>query len=146
MAITKISAYVDTDSRFRSWGKHVTKRAEIDLTQKGGYAINAGFVRADQAIALGQGQYLVCAAETGSRKSHSYDYALVEGTLDAPRLVEQNEQDALISLYASEEQQARSLNSDLYRMGLYIALRMDDHDTDTAEAPAPTVDAIGGEG
>jgi hypothetical protein len=63
------------DDRFRSWGKIVTG---VDLSQKGGYALQGEFFSSDKAMAIPDGAWVVVASETGSRNNHSYVYRLIQ--------------------------------------------------------------------
>jgi hypothetical protein len=67
------------DSRFRFWGKIVSG---VDLSQKGGYALQGEFFHG--ATVIPNRAWVVVAAESGSRKNHSYEYRLLQnhdGTL-----------------------------------------------------------------
>lgn len=77
MAVIEVgNAYLQSDSRFTRWAKVVRTRADLNIKLKGGYAITAAFVQWGKAVAVAPGEYVVFAAETGSRHSVSYDYAL----------------------------------------------------------------------
>jgi hypothetical protein len=132
MAITSCGDWgLTADSRFKSWGKKVTK-FDIDLEKENGYSLGGEWVRWDESVALGADEYLVIAAEVGSRKNKRYGYRLVRGgdecTLVAstsnangikirPQLAEWSEYG-----WITEEQWAKSLNSTLYAYALYISL------------------------
>jgi len=61
------------DSRFRSWGKVVSG---VDLSQKGGYALQGEFFHG--ATVIPDGAWVVVASETGTRNYHSYEYRLLQ--------------------------------------------------------------------
>jgi len=63
------------DSRFRAWGKIVKN---VDLSQKGGYALQGEFFTPYKAVVISNGAWVVVAAESGSRKNHSYEYRLIQ--------------------------------------------------------------------
>jgi len=63
------------DDRFRSWGKIVSG---VDLSQKGGYALQGEFFSQDKAVVIPDGAWIVVASETGSRNNHSYAYRLIQ--------------------------------------------------------------------
>jgi hypothetical protein len=127
MCITKCGDWgLTEDSRFKSWGKVLRGPAEVDLSQKDGYSLRGRFVRWNESIALGDGEYLVIAAETGSRNNHAYKYRLVAGG-STPRRIEKEEREAVIeagrAAGVAEEQIARAKNSTLYAYALYVSLR-----------------------
>lgn len=119
--ITSPSNFLKHDSRFKSWGKIVTA-ADVDLSQKNGYSLNGQWVKWDESVSLTPGKFLICAAETGSRANHSYDYRIIDG--DGNR-VEKEARTALLdsALEAgkiTEEQRVKAENSTLYAYALYI--------------------------
>jgi hypothetical protein len=129
MAITSCGDWgLTTDSRFKSWGKKVTK-SDIDLEKEDGYAFGGEWVKWNKSVALGADEYLVIAAEVGSRKNKRYGYRLVRGGNECtlvsstssagirPQLTEWSEYG-----WITEEQWAKSLNSTLYAYALYISL------------------------
>jgi len=63
------------DSRFRAWGKIVSG---VDMSQKGGYALQGEFFSSGKAVVIPDGAWVVAATETGSRKNHSYEYRLLQ--------------------------------------------------------------------
>jgi len=63
------------DDRFRHWAKLVTG---IDLSQKGGYALQGEFFTLYKAMVIPNGAWIVVASETGSRNNHSYEYRLIQ--------------------------------------------------------------------
>jgi len=63
------------DDRFRSWGKIVSG---VDLSQKGGYALQGEFFSQDKAVVIQNNEWIVVASETGSRNNHSYTYRLIQ--------------------------------------------------------------------
>jgi hypothetical protein len=129
--ITRSSDWLKNDSRFKSWGKKVRPQ-DVDLSKENGYALGGAWARWDESVALGAGEFLVVAAETGSRASHDYDYALIEGGETARCLF--NGQDKAKGLPAEEwralkeaalkdlpeDQRAKAMNSTLYRFAAVI--------------------------
>jgi hypothetical protein len=127
--ITRPSEWLQNDSRFRSWGKKVAAR-DVDLLKANGYALGGRWVGWDENVALGKGEFLVVAAETGSRANHSYEYALVEGGDPGRCLLGKGDaglpkeewaalkEEALDGL--TEGQRAAAMNSVLYRMAAVI--------------------------
>ncbi len=123
MAITTPSEHLNNDSRYKSWAKLIRGPQDVDLGAKNGYSLTGPWVRWTESVALEPGQYLVCAAETGSRKNHTYDYAL--RTVDQAGEVINGEKDRYTAeewvarcAWATEEQRARAKNSTLYSYAL----------------------------
>lgn len=126
MAITRCSDWLENDSRFKSWGKKISGTCHVDLSKSNGYSLTGPWVRWDDAVSLGSGEYLVVAAETGSRASHDYKYRLVVGG-ETPRRIEKSEREAVISAACadggvSESQNAQQQNNLLYSYALFISL------------------------
>lgn len=120
--ITKPSDHLDSDSRFKHWGKLVTAQ-DLDLTQTNGYSLNGEWVQWNESVALESGRYLVVASELGSRKYCQYSYRLIDsagnripldGTI-TPAL-----DAALAEGRITETQRAKALKSTLYAFALYI--------------------------
>jgi len=63
------------DSRFRYWLKIVD---DIDLNQSGGYAISGNFYGFKKSILIKNNQFVIIGTELGSRKSHNYEYSLLQ--------------------------------------------------------------------
>jgi hypothetical protein len=130
MAITSCGDWgLLANSRFKSWGKRVTK-SDIDLEKENGYSLGGEWVRWDESVALGVDEYLVVAAEVGSRKNKKYGYRLVRGgdkcTLvsstsknDSAKISPQVEE-WLSRELITEQQYAKAKNSVLYKYALYI--------------------------
>lgn len=130
MAITTCSEWLSNDSRFKSWGKKITCATHVDLAQQNGYSLTGPWVRWDDSVALADGEFLVVAAETGSRASRSYDYRLVAGGAECRR-IEKAERSAALEAAKmagtiSEAQFAQHLNSALYSYALYASLQIAD--------------------
>ena len=108
---------LDTDHRFKKWAKIVSKKF-VDLTQKNGYSLTGRWVRWDESVSLNDGEYLVCAAETGSMKYHDYSYSLINSE---GNIVPEDEINSIESKSgATDEQIARAHNSKLYSIALYV--------------------------
>lgn len=106
---------IEFDSRFRAWAKIIGTKAN-------GYSITSGFTNWGKSIALTPDQFVVLAAESGSRARHSYDYALVTvGANDQPVAID----DATITAFIPDAQRAKAANSPLYAIALYCALQFD---------------------
>ena len=131
MAITSCGDWgLTADSRFRSWGKKVTK-SDIDLEEENGYALGGEWVRWDESVALGADEYLVIAAEVGSRKNKKYGYRLVRGGDECALVASTSKSDGigisilieewLVCERITEQQYAKAKNSMLYAYALYIA-------------------------
>lgn len=129
MAVVTINsklADVSYDSRFKAWAKVIAKRTDVDLSKTNGYAIASSFVNWGKTVALAPGQFVVLAAESGSRARHEYRYALV--TVDAddqPVDVTDRVDAAIAEATIPDAQRAKAANSVLYRMALYCALQFD---------------------
>ena len=130
MAITSCGDWgLTADSRFKSWGKKVTK-SDINLEEENGYALGGEWVRWDESVALGADEYLVIAAEVGSRKNKKYSFRFVRGGDECTLVSSTNKSDGigismLIEEWASceritEQQYAKAKNSLLYKYALYI--------------------------
>jgi hypothetical protein len=120
--LTNKTAGLDTDSRFRRWGKLIRSADDVDLSAKNGYSLTGPWVRWDEAVALAPGQFLVAAGMTGSRRNCYYIYSLIdhEGRVlkpDAPEVKEVVET-------LPDDQKAKALNSTLYAFAAYAAQRM----------------------
>lgn len=127
MAITRCGDWLQNDSRFKSWGKTILQDSDLDLAKDRGYALNGSWVKWDDAVSLGENQFLVVAAETGSRNRHGYEYRLIEGGSTCRR-VPGNEMRAVIdgaldAGHIVEANVANAKNSPLYRYALYCHLR-----------------------
>jgi len=127
MAITHCGDWgITRDSRYKAWGKKVTAD-RVNLTARsGGFALGGDWAKWDDSVAIGNGEYLVVAAETGSRKSHSYRYRLIAGG-EVARLIEEAERQAVIAAALAagditEGDMARQENDRLYEYALYISL------------------------
>jgi hypothetical protein len=128
--IVKPSQFLEQDSRFKSWGK-VFRASDFDADQEKGYAIKGKFVQRQESVALGDGEFLIVASETGSRANHCYVYALVMGgpTAVIIRRTGQNQVKADVweEFLAKRSQAfgdqiiAKAQNSTLYRFGLFAA-------------------------
>jgi hypothetical protein len=101
------------DSRFRAWAKIVSG---VDLSQKGGYALQGEFFHG--ATVIPDGAWVVVASETGSRNYHSYEYHLLQNQngklvriLNAPETIK-NE--------LAPQVYANALNSKLYSYAVRI--------------------------
>jgi len=120
--IVRPADFLKCDPRFKHWGKVFTAK-DFNEDKDNGYAIGGRFVRWDDNVALNAGEFLVVAAETGSRGKHSYDYKLVICGPTA-RVIEP--EDPLWKEYISKREStfpenvvAKSKNNTLYRMGLF---------------------------
>ncbi len=124
--ITKPSAHLKNDSRFRSWGKLVTS-ADIDLDQKNGYSVKGAWVKWDESVSLTPGKFLIVAAETGSRANHDYSYRLIDGNgqqVDGDFRIAEHDR-LLADGKITEEQLVKAKNSMLYSYALFIATHPD---------------------
>jgi len=120
--IVKPADFLKCDARFKHWGKVFTAK-DFDENKDNGYAIGGKFVRWGDNVSLNAGEFMVCAAETGSRGKHSYDYKLVVGGPTA-RVIEP--EDPLWKEYLAartatfaEPIVVKAKNNSLYRMGLF---------------------------
>ena len=126
------------EAHWKHWGKLAQTGAHVDLNQKNGYSLTGPFVRWGEAIALNPGEYVVAASETGSRRYHGYDYALL--TVDEAGgvvVVDPDEigREATTDERLSERARANAKNSALYAIAAYLRLRL------PLSAPAPAVPA-----
>lgn len=123
---------IDSDPRFKRWGKVVTS---VDLTKRGGYAIEGDFVKWGTSLALEPGQFLVLASETGSRANHSYTYGVVYVDKNGEvRAVDWHTFETEVkSLPLTDQQRANANNSDFYKLAVWIANKM--------QAPDPLLQA-----
>lgn len=124
--ITKPSNHLKSDDRFKQWGKLITA-ADIDLAQKNGYSIKGAWVKWGESVSLTPGKFLVCASETGSRASHSYDYALIDGNnvrVDQDFRIAEHDR-LLAEGKITEEQRVNAKNSTLYSFALFVATHPD---------------------
>jgi hypothetical protein len=120
--IVKPSNFLKYDSRFKHWGKSFNAN-DFDESKEKGYALGGKFVPWNSSVALGPGQFLVVAAETGSRANHSYEYALVIGGDDA-KVVDKTTspwKDFIESMRKvfPEDVVAKAMNNTLYKYGLF---------------------------
>ena len=124
--IVKPADFLKCDARFKHWGKVFTAK-DFDEKKDNGYAIGGKFVRWGDSVSLNAGEFMVCAAETGSRGKHSYDYALVIGG-PAARLIDRDclKGDPLWKEFLAKREAtfdetivAKAKNNTLYRMGLF---------------------------
>jgi hypothetical protein len=107
------------DGRFRHWARIIMG---FDANVEGGYALAGTWVRWTEHMALADGVWVVLGAETGSRKTQSYHFALVHR--EAGRNVQVKVSKAL-DQYLTEgavtpEERAKAANSLLYAYGLYF--------------------------
>ena len=113
------------DSRFKSWGKVVRSVADVDLTKNNGFALTAPFVRWGSVEVMQPGQYVVLAAEVGTRAHHNYEYALCRVTENG---LERVDDEALVAMKANvdipEEYRAKAMASPLYAYALYCAYEL----------------------
>jgi hypothetical protein len=131
MAITSCKDWgLVADSRFKAWGKKVTPQG-VDLDKDNGYSLGGEWVDWGNEISLGESEYLVVAAEVGSRKNRKYSYRLVRGGAECALVSSTSSKDGArvrpqIEQWFSEEkiteqQYADARNSTLYMYALYIA-------------------------
>lgn len=129
MAITQCLEWLDRDTRFKSWGRTIKTAADVDISKERGYALSGEWVKWTASVAVGDNEFLVAAAETGSRARRGYSYQLVEGSTSGEcRVVEGDEMRAVIdgALEAGQIDEghvAKSKNSELYLYALYCHLR-----------------------
>lgn len=121
--ITSPSDYLTEDSRYKAWGR-LTSARRVNLAEKGGYALGGEWVKFHDRVAVGDGEFLICAADTGSRKNHSYRYRLID--CHGQRVMEDARKatiaEALAAGKVTEKQAAEAENSVLYSYALYISL------------------------
>lgn len=126
------------DSRWKHWGKLIRGEQDIKLGEKNGYSLTGPFVRWGETVALERGQFLVLAAESGSRKYATYDYRLIgvgeDGEVAAVS-------DAAITTLLDDAHlpdavRAKCANSTLYRYAAYAWAV--NQTADAAPAPAGT--------
>lgn len=130
--------YLSSDSRFRRWGKTILSPQDIDLTKKNGYSLTGSFVQWGDAVALQPGQFLVLAAETGSRNYHDYHYALIGVGADGqPVQVSSSEiWEQIEGSRLTDAAKAAARNSILYSYAAYCYLQMKSAVELTAEESA----------
>lgn len=110
---------LETDSRFRRWAKVIPSLTPVTPLSVGGYALGGNFERGHFVVR--DGDYVVLAAESGSRTHHSYEYRLlknIHGKMVRVRVP--NERIRLLPL--SSDKMAKSLNSTLYAYACAIEL------------------------
>lgn len=124
MAVVQVSGNkydLVTDSRFKKWGKLI-RNGEYDLQAKNGYSLTGAFVRWGESVPLNKGEYLVLAAESGSRKYAAYDYRLVgvDENGEAQEITDTDIDTALANTPLPDDVIAKTANSRLYRYAAYI--------------------------
>lgn len=123
MAIVVAADILQRDSRFRSWTKKISAQT-IDLRQEGAYALTSDFHGYDKAVALEAGEYLVVAAEQGSRRNVAYKYALVGP--DGEKIGKEAREPVLVWArergLISQAQEAKMQNSLPYTYAVYVAM------------------------
>ncbi len=122
--IVKPSDYLETDHRFRQWGKLICSKSDLDLSQSNGYSLRGQWVKWGESVSLQPGRWLIAASEYGSRASHSYHYRLIDGNgniIDADNQIAVLDQ-ALADGVITEDQRVKAKNSCLYSCALYISL------------------------
>lgn len=117
---------VSYDSRFKAWAKVIASPAHVDLTKTNGYSLTGPFVNWGKSVAVGAGQFLVLAAESGSRANRTYKYALVRvnGADDSEVVSDEEIADAVSS--APDDQRAKAINSPLYAFAVYAGSQLQD--------------------
>ena len=118
---------LDYDRRFKQWGKVIRSSEHIDLGKTRGYSITGPWVKWGQSISLKEGQFLIAAAQSGSRNHHSYEYLFL--TVKDDKVIEvQNseefEQACKTLQGVTETQVAAAQNSELYSFALRAAWEM----------------------
>jgi len=113
--ITTPSKQMKADSRFKHWAKLIGP-AQIDLSKRNGYSLGGQWIRWTDQVSVVAPNYLVVAAETGSRKNHGYDYVLVGEN----GVVAQEEIDKVVA-QADEGRRVAAHNSTLYAYALFIS-------------------------
>jgi len=110
------------DSRFKRWGKTVRSVADVDLTKNNGYALVSPFLNWGSVEVMQPGQYVVLAAEVGTRAHAKYQYALCRVTESGLERVS-DEELAVVkdNPEIPEEYRAKALASTLYTYALYCA-------------------------
>jgi len=103
------------DDRFRHWGKLVTG---VDLSQKGGYALQGEFFTLYKAMVIQNNEWVVVASETGSRNNHSYTYRLIQNQ-DGKLVRVLNDPDS-IKNELTPQVYAGALNNKLYSYAVRI--------------------------
>jgi hypothetical protein len=107
------------DERFRHWAKIMTG---FDPNGEGGYALAGTWVRWTEHLALSDGMWIVLGAETGSRGSHPYHFALLHREAGHTKRYKVSE---ALNQYLAEgiitpEERAKAANSLLWAYGLYF--------------------------
>lgn len=117
----KLAPQISYDSRFKAWAKLVTTPEHIDLSKASGYSLTGRFIDWGKSVAVAPGQFVVLAAESGSRNRHAYKYALVRvNGADEPEIVSDEEIAEAVAA-APDAQRAKALNSTLYAFAVYCA-------------------------
>lgn len=112
--IIKPSDFLQSDKRFKRWGK-IVEAKDINLDKSNGFSIEGGiWVKWEESITLKEGQYLICAAEIGSMKYHNYNYKLINSEGEIVNF------DSTQFKNVNETFLAKAKNSTLYEIGLYV--------------------------
>jgi len=119
---------LDTDSRWKKWAKLIRSIDDIDLSKANGYSLTGPWVGWTDSVALGEGQYLVIAAESGSRANHPYSYEMIIGGGDELRADDHIARNAdidaaLAAGKINEQMRAAAQNSCLYSFALWAWLQ-----------------------
>ncbi len=105
---------------FKRWGKRV-RPGDVDLTVASGRALGGEWLTWGKSAALEEGDYLVLAAETGSRASHSYKYRLGQVRSGELVRIDQETRDALFARSTLKDtERAAVANNILYAYAAYI--------------------------
>lgn len=113
---------ISSDGRdgFKRWGKRVRPN-EVDLSASNGHSLGGEWLTWGRAVALEEGDYLVLAAETGSRANHSYKYRLGQVRGGELIRIDEGTRDALFAgAPVTDRERANLANSLLYAYAAYI--------------------------
>jgi len=126
------SNFLKADTRFKHWGKKFTCK-DFDEAKEKGFALGGKFVQWNSSVALGDGEFMVVAAEVGSRARY-YNYVLVMGgekeaqsaiaIIDGRESTPSKQWDEFIAAMPKvfpEAVVAKAMNNRLYSFGLFSA-------------------------
>jgi len=148
--IVKPSEFMDADTRFKRWGK-LFNVSQFDPGEKGGYSLKGTFVKWNESVSLGHGQFMVVACQFGSRRKQTYAYCLVMGG-DKPVIIRRLNSTKAVehdlwkeftgdreNVFA-EDVVAKSKNNVLYAFGLFSVWMEQKADADDGKAMAVAPD------
>ena len=100
--LIKPAEYMTPDPRFKSWVKLLTSKSSIDISKDGGFALVAPVLPFDASYTLLPNQFLLMAAQHGTRSKQQYNHVLLHLD-DTGRLNEIDKED-LLSAYVDADE------------------------------------------